>query len=121
MATTLTLLVGIGSLEPSVLLRQSGNAIAQEDKDELRRAGAVGDVCLRFFDAAGQPVISSLESRVIGITTGELRALPRVITVPGSQRDLATSAASCAAPRADNSTDGGWTTGTSHESEGYGV
>jgi DNA-binding transcriptional regulator LsrR (DeoR family) len=81
--TLTVLLVGIGSLEPSVLLRQSGNAIAQHDQDELRRAGAVGDVCLRFFDAAGQPVISSLEQRVIGITTDELRAVPRVIGVAG--------------------------------------
>ena len=83
--TLTVLLVGIGSLEPSVLLRQSGNAIAQEDQDELRRAGAVGDVCLRFFDAAGQPVMSSLERRVIGITAGELRAVPRVIGVAGGR------------------------------------
>jgi DNA-binding transcriptional regulator LsrR (DeoR family) len=81
--TLTVLLVGIGSLEPSVLLRQSGNAIAQQDQDELRRAGAVGDVCLRFFDAAGQPVMSSLEGRVIGITADELRAVPRVIGVAG--------------------------------------
>jgi len=81
--TLTVLLVGIGSLEPSVLLRQSGNAIAQQDQDELRRAGAVGDVCLRFFDAAGKPVMSSLEGRVIGITADELRAVPRVIGVAG--------------------------------------
>jgi DNA-binding transcriptional regulator LsrR (DeoR family) len=81
--TLTVLLVGIGSLEPSVLLRQSGNAIAQQDQDELRRAGAVGDICLRFFDAAGQPVMSGLEGRVIGITADELRAVPRVIAVAG--------------------------------------
>lgn len=86
--TLTVLLVGIGSLEPSVLLRQSGNAIAQEDQEELRRAGAVGDVCLRFFDAAGQPVMSSLERRVIGISADELRAVPRVIAVAGGRSKI---------------------------------
>jgi DNA-binding transcriptional regulator LsrR (DeoR family) len=86
--TLTVLLVGIGSLEPSVLLRQGGNAIAQQDQDELQRVGAVGDVCLRFFDAAGQPVISSLEGRVIGITADELRAVPRVIGVAGGSSNV---------------------------------
>jgi DNA-binding transcriptional regulator LsrR (DeoR family) len=42
-------LVGIGSLEPSPLLARSGNAIAVDEQEELRRLGAVGDVCFRFF------------------------------------------------------------------------
>ena len=45
------LLAGIGSLDPSPLLRRSGNAIAEADQEALRTLGAVGDICLRFFDA----------------------------------------------------------------------
>lgn len=86
--TLTVLLVGIGSLEPSALLRQSGNAIAQQDQDELRRAGAVGDICLRFFDASGHPVMSTLEGRVMGITADELRAVPRVIAVAGGNSKI---------------------------------
>ena len=34
--------VGVGSLEPSTLLRQSGNAIAEEEVRRLRELGAIG-------------------------------------------------------------------------------
>ena len=50
-------LVGIGSLEPSPLLRASGNALAEQDQELLREAGAVGDICLRFFDEDGKHVL----------------------------------------------------------------
>jgi DNA-binding transcriptional regulator LsrR (DeoR family) len=79
-------LVGIGSLEPSPLLRQSGNALAEADQAQLRAAGAVGDVCLRFFDAEGAPVRSAVDERVIGIGADELRAIPRRVGVAGGTR-----------------------------------
>jgi DNA-binding transcriptional regulator LsrR (DeoR family) len=89
MTKDLTLvLVGIGSLEPSSLLRESGNAIAESDQEELRRLGAVGDVCLRFFDAAGLPVASSLADRVIGIGEADLKSVPRRVGVAGGTRKL---------------------------------
>ncbi|MET0864695.1 MAG: sugar-binding transcriptional regulator [Nakamurella sp.] len=79
-------LVGIGSLEPSPLLRRSGNAISEAEQDELRARGAVGDVCFRYFDADGQQVRSKLDERLIGITADELLAIPRRIGVAGGQR-----------------------------------
>jgi DNA-binding transcriptional regulator LsrR (DeoR family) len=79
-------LVGIGSLEPSPLLQRSGNAIAEADQRELRDLGAVGDVCFRFFDAAGNPVKSTLDQRLIGISRTELVKIPRRIGVAGGDR-----------------------------------
>lgn len=76
-------LVGIGTLEPSQLIGQSGNAISIGDQQELHDLGAVGDICLRFFDSTGALVGSSLEDRVIGISADQLRALPRIIGVAG--------------------------------------
>lgn len=76
-------LVGIGSLTPSPLLRRSGNAIDPDQQDVLRRQGAVGDVCLRFFDEHGQLVDSELDDRVLGITPDQLRQVPRRIGVAG--------------------------------------
>jgi DNA-binding transcriptional regulator LsrR (DeoR family) len=73
-------LVGIGSLEPSPLLQRSGNAVAEADQDELRRLGAVGDVCFRFFDEEGKHVRSTFDQRVIGVTAKELLAVPRRIS-----------------------------------------
>jgi DNA-binding transcriptional regulator LsrR (DeoR family) len=79
-------LVGIGSLEPSPLLQRSGNAVAEQDQEELRRLGAVGDVCFRFFDESGKPVRSKFDQRVIGVTPKELFAVPRRIGVAGGER-----------------------------------
>jgi DNA-binding transcriptional regulator LsrR (DeoR family) len=79
-------LVGIGSLEPSPLLQRSGNAVAEADQEELRRLGAVGDVCFRFFDEEGKHVRSTFDQRVIGVTAKELLSVPRRIGVAGGER-----------------------------------
>lgn len=76
-------LVGIGSLEPSPLLRQSGNALTQDEQEELRRAGAVGDVCLRFFDADGTALKTPLDQRVVSISPADLVKVPRRVGVAG--------------------------------------
>jgi DNA-binding transcriptional regulator LsrR (DeoR family) len=76
-------LVGIGSLEPSPLLRQSGNALTQDEQEALRSAGAVGDVCLRFFDADGAALKTSLDQRVVSITATDLMQVPRRVGVAG--------------------------------------
>jgi DNA-binding transcriptional regulator LsrR (DeoR family) len=81
-----TLLVGIGSLQPSALLRDSGNAVSTADQDNLRKLGAVGDVCLSFFDADGKLVDADLHDRVVGIGSEALREVPRRISIAGGQR-----------------------------------
>jgi hypothetical protein len=53
-------LVGIGSLEPSSLLASSGNIFSPEERRQLRRAGAVGDICFQFIDKQGGLVDSPL-------------------------------------------------------------
>jgi len=79
------LLAGIGSLEPSPLLRQSGNALPLEEQRELRERGAVGDVCLRFFDESGEIVHSSIDGRVVGISPDLLFSIPRRVGAAGGR------------------------------------
>nr|WP_239579311.1 sugar-binding domain-containing protein [Microlunatus panaciterrae] len=79
-------LVGIGSLRPSPMLKDSGNAIAQDDQEALLRAGAVGDVCTRFFTADGKLLESDLDSRIVGISAEDFRAIPRRIGLAGGER-----------------------------------
>ncbi|WP_210769302.1 sugar-binding transcriptional regulator [Occultella kanbiaonis] len=79
-------LVGIGSVQPSPLLVSSGNALPEADLELLRGAGAVGDVCLRFFDADGVLVETDLHERILGISAEALRATPRKIGVAGGPR-----------------------------------
>ncbi|MFC4016225.1 sugar-binding transcriptional regulator [Nonomuraea purpurea] len=81
-------LVGIGSLEPSPLLLSSGNAVSQADQEELRALGAVGDVCLHFFDAAGRLVDSGFDQRVVGIDVDAFRSVRRRVGVAGGLRKV---------------------------------
>ncbi|WP_285493546.1 sugar-binding transcriptional regulator [Actinomadura sp. NBRC 104425] len=82
-------LVGIGTLEPSPLLRRSGNAITPQDKRQLEELGAVGDVCTRYFDAEGRPVNADFDDRIIGIEPDQLRAVDRRIGVAGGESKVA--------------------------------
>lgn len=81
-------LVGVGALQPSVMLANSGNAFTDEELRDLARRGAVGDIGLGFFDRNGEPVHGPLDERAIGITLEELKATPRVIGVAGGDRKV---------------------------------
>ena len=48
----------------------------------------MGDICLRFFDTAGRPVITELNDRVISIDLEELRKVRRVVGVAGGRRKV---------------------------------
>jgi DNA-binding transcriptional regulator LsrR (DeoR family) len=79
-------LVGIGALEPSTLLQSSGNIFSERELRALGERGAVGDVCLRFFDAHGKPVSSDVDRRVIGVTLEQLAQVDRSVGVAGGER-----------------------------------
>lgn len=80
------LLLGIGSLEPSRYLQDSANRMTETEQDALRKSGAVGDICQRFFDAVGKPVKSSFNSRVIGMDFDQILAVQRRVGVAGGMR-----------------------------------
>lgn len=81
-----TALVGIGALEPSKLLAESGNIFSPGELELLRNNGAVGDILLRFFDESGRIVKNSLENRVVSMSLKQLRQVDRSIGVAGGER-----------------------------------
>lgn len=81
-------LVGIGATEPSRALASSGNVFSPREIRLLARKGAVGDICLRFFDAAGCAVVTELNHRVISMELDQLRAVRRVVGVAGGRRKI---------------------------------
>jgi DNA-binding transcriptional regulator LsrR (DeoR family) len=81
-------LIGVGAVEPSNMLANSGNVFTSEELHDVAAKGAVGDVCLRFFDREGEPVRTELDSRVIGISLNDLKKVPRVIGVAGGARKI---------------------------------
>lgn len=83
-----TLLVGIGSVEPSKLLASSGNTFSSEELAQLAKKGAIGDICLRYFDSNGVMISSPLLDRIIGIKANQIKKTKRVIAIAGGARKL---------------------------------
>ena len=81
-------IVGIGSIEPSKLLASSGNVFTGGELSALKRAGAVGDICLRFYDAAGRAVQLPLDKRVVSIRLEQLLKASRVLGLAGGKRKV---------------------------------
>jgi len=81
-------LVGIGAVRPSRLLGESGNVFSSRELKQLERLGAVGDVCLRFFDRRGSQVDSPFNDRVVGVGLDQLRQVPRTIGIAGGAAKL---------------------------------
>ena len=55
----------------------------------LRKNGAVGDICLRFYDANGREVRGALDGRVIGIELESLRRVQRSVALCGGKKKFA--------------------------------
>lgn len=84
-----TALVGIGAVEPSPLLAQSGNIFVPQELELLRHEKAVGDILYRFYDKSGNLVKTGLENRVISMSLEQLRKVSRAVGVAGGSRKYA--------------------------------
>jgi DNA-binding transcriptional regulator LsrR (DeoR family) len=79
-------IVGIGSIEPSDLLAESGNAFEPDERSRLLTAGAVGDICHHVFTVDGTSVTGELADRTIAIPVQEFTAIPRRVGIAGGRR-----------------------------------
>jgi len=81
-------IMGIGSIEPSRVLANSGNAFTEEERKPLLEAGAVGDICHRIFRADGTLVRGEIDDRIIAIPVDDLLRIPRRVGIAGGPRKL---------------------------------
>jgi DNA-binding transcriptional regulator LsrR (DeoR family) len=72
-------LVGIGTLSASAPLVRYGH-LSAEDQQRLLEAGAVGDICARFFGDNGQPV-TEVDDRLMAIERELLARIPTLVAV----------------------------------------
>ncbi len=75
--------VGIGAPASDSMLMSRGTIISQQVLDELKTAGAVGDISLRFFDEQGRFIRHPINDRVIGLEVNNIRKIPRVVALAG--------------------------------------
>lgn len=55
--------------------RQWLDMLTERDFSNLEQAGAVGEVCCRFFDRSGQPVYPELQDRTIAVSLDRLKRI----------------------------------------------
>lgn len=85
-------LVGIGLLDESILFDQ--NVVSRRDISYLREAGAVGEICGRFYDAQGVECKTKFRDQVISIDLEKLKEAKETIgVVVGQGRELAIQSA----------------------------
>jgi deoxyribonucleoside regulator len=81
-------LVGVGNLQNSVFIERG--ILSPRDLQDLRRAGAVGEILGRFYDEHGQECQTPYRHRVMSLPLEDLRAIPNVVVViAGSDRSAA--------------------------------
>jgi DNA-binding transcriptional regulator LsrR (DeoR family) len=76
-------IVGIGALEPSDMLKLSGNSYPQEELQRMEALHAVGECCLHYYDRNGQAVLHEDEDPALGMHLSQLKDCPRVIAMAG--------------------------------------
>lgn len=85
-------LVGVGTLENSVFIERE--VLGSEEIENLKDAGAVGEICGRFIDAEGKECVTSWKDRVMSAEVEQLKKIPLVLAVvSGSDRSQALLAA----------------------------
>jgi DNA-binding transcriptional regulator LsrR (DeoR family) len=79
-----TALVGIGEALNDSAVVQMGCFSATE-METMREAGAVGDILGFFFDVEGRSAGGGIGERVVGLSSDDLMAVPRVIAVSSEE------------------------------------
>lgn len=71
---------GIGMWEPG----QSTvyDAIEEKERRQLRRLGVCAEISGVLVTADGEPLVTGLSDRMIGISAAQMRAVPEVIAIP---------------------------------------
>lgn len=77
-----TAVVGIGGQPTGDVQALFAEYLTDRVLRGLRRSAAAGDICMRFFDRAGNPIYDAMP-RVIGIGWDQLKGIKRVVAVAG--------------------------------------
>ena len=80
--------VGIGAPILDSIVMRDGSIITEKELETLRSRGAVGDICMRYFDAGGSAIDSEVNNRVIGISLEDLKKVDHVVGVTGGPEKI---------------------------------
>ena len=72
--------VGVGNVEPDSTMVHTG-FLTQEQMHDLQQRGAVGDMLMRYYDAAGNQVPTPWDSRIISLEWDDIRRIPYIVVM----------------------------------------
>lgn len=81
-------IVGIGTEEPSELVRHAGIFYREETRTELTSPEAVGDLCLHYYDRDGRPILDEEDDPVVSMSLPQLKACRSVVALAGGLRKV---------------------------------
>lgn len=79
--------LSVGELANNSTMTQVG-LISQLDVKSLKKAGAVGDICVHWIDNLGRIIDHPLNSRAIAISPSKLNAIPCVMLASGGTHKI---------------------------------
>ncbi len=78
-------LLGIGTTSPEYSSFYLAGYVTRGELDDLRKAGAIGDVCGLHFDLNGQPACDDFCERLVSIRRSDLLLIPVRLGVAGGE------------------------------------
>jgi AI-2 transport system ATP-binding protein len=79
-------LVGVGSTDPEIYSLLKTGYVSQEELEQIRANGAIGDICAQHFSETGEWLNIDVNRRVVGVSLGTLAKIDTVIGVAGGER-----------------------------------
>jgi DNA-binding transcriptional regulator LsrR (DeoR family) len=76
-------LVGIGALTSDSVVMRVSSLLTEEQIEQLKAQGMVGNIALRFYDAHGLPIQHEVNDRIIALDLEQISRIPRVIGAAG--------------------------------------
>lgn len=76
-------LVGIGQRPTIENCRETGYHFTDSMVHQLEEAGAVGDICARFFDVNGHPCSTEISNKLVGVDIEDLPGMRKVVALGG--------------------------------------
>lgn len=78
-------LLGVGTTSPEYSSFYLAGYVTRRELDDLRKAGAIGDVCGLHFDINGQPACDDFCERLVSIRRQDLLSIPIRLGVAGGE------------------------------------
>jgi len=76
-------LIGIGKLDPQMSTLYLGGHISLKELEVLQRIDVIGDACGHPFKSDGKDAAEEFDSRIVGVTRKDLKAIPIRVAVAG--------------------------------------